>query len=66
MYVDIDLIEDKLYRVKDQFNKKKITPAKLHSILLNVIPPFYDANGRMCNIQKHKQTNKAKMKKLII
>ena len=40
MYMDEDLIEDKLYQIIDQFNERKITPAKFYSILLNKINPF--------------------------
>ena len=48
MYMDKELIEDKLYQIIDQFNEKKITSAKFHSIILNKTHPFYDNNGRMC------------------
>ena len=34
----------------DQFNERKITSTKSYSILLNKIHPFYDGNGRTCNI----------------
>ena len=47
-YMDKELIEDKLYQLKDQFNERKITTAKFYAILLNKIYPFYDANGRTC------------------
>ena len=42
MYMDKDLIEDKLFQIIDQFNEKKITPIKFYSIRLNKIHPFYD------------------------
>ena len=45
-----DLIEDKLYQIIDQFNKRKITPVKFYSIFLNKIHLFYDENGRACKI----------------
>ena len=48
MYMDKDLIEDKLYWIIDQFNEKKITPTKFYSILLNEIHPFSYGNGRTC------------------
>ena len=55
MYIDKDLIENKLYqfnerKIIDQFNERKITPAKFYSILLNDIHPFYDGNGRTWKI----------------
>ena len=49
--MDKDLIEDKLYQIIDQFNKRKITLTKsFYSILLNEIHPFYNRNGRTCKI----------------
>ena len=50
MYMDKDVIEDKFYRIIDQFNESKITAAKFYSILLNKIHAFYDGNGRSCKI----------------
>ena len=50
IYMDKELIEDKLYQIIHQFTKRKITSAKFYSILLNKIHPFYDGNGRMCKI----------------
>ena len=50
IYIDKDLIEDKLCQVIDQLNKGKITPVKVYSIFLNKIHTFYDGNGRMCKI----------------
>ena len=50
MYMDKELIEDKLYQIIDQFNERKITSTEFHSILLNKIHPFYDENGRTCKI----------------
>ena len=50
MHVEKDLIKDKLYQIIDQFNERKITPAKLYSILLNEIHSFYDGNGGACKI----------------
>ena len=32
--------------MKDQFNESKVTPAKISSIILNEIHPFYDGKGR--------------------
>ena len=50
VYMDEDLIEDNLYQIIDQFNERKITSPKFYSILLNKIHPFYDGNGRTCQI----------------
>ena len=35
MYMDKELIEDKLYQIIDQFNERKITSTKSYSILFN-------------------------------
>ena len=48
--MDKNVIEDKFYQIIDQFNKRKITPTKLFSMLLNGIHSFYDGNGRTCKI----------------
>ena len=50
MYMDKELIEDKLYQIIDHFNERKITYAKFYSILVNKIHPFYDGNGRLSKI----------------
>ena len=50
MHMDKDLIEDKLYRIIDQFSERKITPIKFCSILLNKIHAFCDGNGRPSKI----------------
>ena len=42
MYMDKELIEDKLYQIIDQFNERKITSTKFYSILLDKIHPFYN------------------------
>ena len=47
--MDKGLIGDKLYQVRDQFIKRKITPEKFYSVLLNRIHSFY-GNGRTCKI----------------
>ena len=44
LYMDKDLIEDKLYQIINQFNERKIMSAKFYSVLLNEINPFYDGN----------------------
>ena len=46
MYMDKELIEDKLSQIIDHFNVGKITSTKFYSILLYKIHPFYDASGR--------------------
>ena len=40
IYMDIELIEDKLYQIIDQFSERKITSTKFYSILLNKIHNF--------------------------
>ena len=50
MYKDKELVQDKLYQIIDQFNKRKITSTKFYSILLNKIHQFYYGNGRTCKI----------------
>ena len=45
MYMDKELIEDNLYQIIDQLNKRKTLSAKFYSILLNKIHQFYDVNG---------------------
>ena len=50
MYIDKELIEDKLYQITDQFNERKISTTRFYSILLNKIHAFYDGNGRACKI----------------
>ena len=48
--MDKELIEDKFYQIIDQFNGRKITSAKVYSILFNKIPSFYKGIGRTCKI----------------
>ena len=50
MYMDKELIEDNLYQIIDQLNKRKTLSAKFYSILLNKIHQFYDVNGWKCKI----------------
>ena len=50
MYMDKDLIEEKLYQIMNQFNERDITSTKFYSIILNKINPFYDQNGNPCKI----------------
>ena len=44
IYMDNELIEDKLCQIIDQFSERKTTFA-IYSVLLNKIHPFYDGNG---------------------
>ena len=48
MYMDRELIKDRLHQMIDQFNERKITSTKFYLMLLNKIHPFYDGNGRTC------------------
>ena len=50
MYMDKDLIEDKLYQLIDQFSERKINHSDFYFVLLDDIHPFYDGNGRTCKI----------------
>ena len=49
MYMDKDLIEDKLYQLVDQFSERK-TNHRSFTTLLNHIQPFCDGNGRTFKI----------------
>ena len=46
MYIDKDLIEDKLHQLIDQFNERKISLKDFYTEFLENIHPFYDRNGR--------------------
>ena len=48
--MDQGLIEDKLHQLEDQFKERKINHSDFYSTLLNNIHPFYDGNGRSCEI----------------
>ena len=50
MYMDKYLIEDMLYQVINQFNKRKVTSTKFCSILLHKKHPLYDGNRRTCEL----------------
>ena len=50
MYMNKDVIEDKLYQIINQFNERKITSTKFYSMFLNKIHPFYDGNSEACKI----------------
>ena len=50
MYMDKELMEDKVYEIIDQLTERKIAPTKFCSTLVNKIHPFYDGNGRACKI----------------
>ena len=66
MYMDSDLMENKLYQIIYQLNERKIMSVRFP---VNKINPFYDGNGRTCNIlfvnedKIIKLINKAKNKK---
>ena len=47
MYMDKELIEDKLYQIIDQFNERKITSTKSYSILLNKMHFIMEMVGRV-------------------
>ena len=49
-YMDFTRIESELYRLVDQFDKRKITPRTFCDIFLDKIHPFADGNGRTCKI----------------
>ena len=49
-YMDFTRIESELYKLVDQFNKRKITPRTFCDIFLNKIHPFADGNGRTCKL----------------
>ena len=48
MYMDKDLIEDKLYQLVDQFNERKINHRNFYSESLDNVHPFCDGNRRTC------------------
>ena len=50
MYIDKDLIEDKLYQLIDKFIERKIDYKDFYSILINNTHPFYDDNEKTCKI----------------
>ena len=45
-----DLIEDKLYQLKDQFNERKINHGDFYFASPDNIYPYCDRNGRTCKI----------------
>ena len=55
MYMDKDLIEDKLYQLIDQFNGRKINHINFYFEFLNNIHPFYDGVCWACKIVFHLQ-----------
>ena len=48
MYTDKNLIEDKLYELIDQFNKRKISHIDFYFTLLDNEHPFFDGIGWTC------------------
>ena len=49
-YMDFTRIKSELYRLVDQFNKRKITLRTFCDIFLDKIHPFADGNRRTCKI----------------
>ena len=49
-YISKDLIKDRLYGIIDQFNESKISHRDFYFVFHNNIHPFYDKNGRTCQI----------------
>ena len=49
-YMDFTRIESELYKLVDQFNKRKITARTFCDIFLDKIHPFADGNGRTWKI----------------
>ena len=50
MYMDKDLIVDKLYRLIDPFHQRKINHRDFYFVLLGNIHQFYDRNERRYKI----------------
>ena len=50
MYMDKDLIEDKLHELIDQFNERKISHRSFYSALFDNVHSFYERNGRNCKV----------------
>ena len=50
VHIEKDLLEDRFYQITDQFNEKKITPAKFYLLFLHEIHSFYDGNGKLCKV----------------
>ena len=48
--INKDLIEDKLYQLKDQFNERKINHGDFCFASLDNIYLYCDRNGRTCKI----------------
>lgn len=51
IYMDKEILEDKIFQIMYQFIGKKITPVKCYSILLiTFFDTFYHGMGRTCKI----------------
>ena len=48
IYMNKELINDKLYQIIDQLHERKITSTKFYSIFLNKINQFYDWSSGTC------------------
>ena len=49
-YINKDMIRDRLHKLIYQFNKRNINQKDFYFALLDSINPFYDENGRICEI----------------
>ena len=45
-----DIIENKLYKIIDQLNERKVIPIKFYSTLSNIIYWIYDRDGKISKI----------------
>ena len=50
MYMDKDLVEDKLHQIIKQFNERNFTPTNFYSILLNKMDTLNDGNERTSKV----------------
>ena len=50
MCLDKSFIEQALYLLVDEFNERKVSQNQFCNILLDLINPFKDGNGRTCKI----------------
>ena len=67
MYLDKDLVEDELYQLKDQLNKRKINHRDFYFVLLNNRHPFYEGMPQLYNHIRFflSVVNRMKMENLI-
>lgn len=50
LYIGKDIIEDKLYKIIDQLNERKVIPTKFYSTLSNIIYWTYDRDGKISKV----------------